>query len=376
MNSYPLMNNYGYPKLELVRGDGMYLYDSKGNGYLDFTAGIAVCSLGHVHPAVTDAIVKQAQTLVHSSNLFRHPLRTELAERLCSLTGFDAAFYCNTGTEANEAALKLARRAQWQHGHKDKTKLVSLPGGFHGRTMGALSVTKKPQYHEGFTPLVPNCETPSEIEGVPDAIDDKTAACIVEIVQGEGGVHPVDPGLLREIERRCRATGALLIVDEVQTGIGRTGSFLCSEQAGIKPDIVTLAKGLGNGIPVGAVLATGETARAFTPGSHGTTFGGNPIAMAAALAVVDTVAQPDFLEHVQRIGAYLKQQLEQIGRNVTGLGLMLGMTVDDAADYVAKAQSEGVLVTAVGKDRVRFVPPLIASQRDVDELIQRLSRIR
>jgi acetylornithine aminotransferase/acetylornithine/N-succinyldiaminopimelate aminotransferase len=369
------MNNYGDRELMMVLGEGVYLYDALGRRYLDCTAGIAVCNLGHAHPAVTAAIVRQAQTLVHCSNLYLHPLQAEVSRRLAELSGLSRVFFCNSGAEANEAAIKLARRYAAARGEKGRTGIVSLPGGFHGRTLGALSITPKPAYQEGFHPLVPDCTAPETIEGVLDAITERTAACFVEVIQGEGGVRPIPADLLQAIAARCREQGALLVVDEVQTGVGRTGTFFAFEQVGIQPDIVTMAKGLANGIPIGAVLAREEVAAAFTPGSHGSTFGGNPLALAAAQAVLDTVAQPAFLAHVRTVGARLEQVLHQLGQEVQGRGLMWGLTVPDAKAYVKKAAAAGVLVTAVGERRVRFVPPLILEPQHVDEIAERLAGV-
>jgi len=370
--TYPLMNNYGYPELELIRGEGLSVYDDSGREYLDFTAGIAVCNLGHAHAGVTEAVVRQAGTLIHTSNLFRSSLREDLARRLLKLSELDKVFFCNSGTEANEAALKLARRHAWSQGEQTRTKLLSLPNSFHGRTYGALSVTDKPAYHEGFTPLLPDCVCPQSVEAVLDAIDQETAACVVEVIQGEGGVRPVDADLLQAIEQRLHDVGALLIVDEIQTGVGRTGTFFAYEQAGLHPDIVTMAKGLANGIPIGAVLATATVAEAFSPGSHGTTFGGNLLAMAAATVVIDTVSQPEFLKRVREVGEYFGQQLTTVAKDVSGCGLMWGMTVENAGEYVRQARDKGVLLTAAGGQRVRFVPPLIVSERDIDTVLARL----
>ncbi|MCL6517512.1 aspartate aminotransferase family protein [Alicyclobacillus sp.] len=367
-----VMGNYGERALTMVRGEGVYLYDAGGRRYLDFTAGIAVCALGHAHPVVSNAIAAQAKTLIHCSNLYQNPWQNRLAARLAELSGLDKAFFCNSGAEANEAAIKLARRYAWAKGEEARTELVSLPGGFHGRTFGALSITGKPKYHEGFRPLVPGCATPEDFEGVLRAITERTAACFVEVVQGEGGVNPVPVEVLRAIEARCRETGALLVVDEVQTGVGRTGTFFAFEQAGLRPDIVTMAKGLAGGVPIGAVLARAEVAEALGPGSHGSTFGGNPLATATALAVVETVADAAFLAHVREVGAYLRDRLETLGTQVSGLGLMCGITVPDAKAFVQAAQEAGVLVTAVGDTRVRFVPPLVVDRVHVDELVERL----
>ncbi|MDQ0189558.1 aminotransferase class III-fold pyridoxal phosphate-dependent enzyme [Alicyclobacillus cycloheptanicus] len=421
-----LMNNYGERKLTFVRGEGATLYDAAGQAYLDFTAGIAVCSLGHAHPAVAQAIAQQAQTLIHCSNLYLNPGQVRLAERLTALSGLDRAFFCNSGAEANEAAIKLARRYAWHNGDTARTEIVTLPGGFHGRTLGALSITPKPAYHQGFTPLLPDCSTPERLEAVVDAITERTAACFVEVVQGEGGVNVIPDEVLLAIQARCREVGALFVIDEVQTGVGRTGTFFAFEgvgrtsgtdgsggaelggrpgshtgaepgvapgshagaepglvpgshagrRLGLQPDIVTMAKGLANGVPVGAVLARAEVAEAFTPGSHGSTFGGNPLAMAAANVVVDIVASADFLEHVKATGAYLQQALRRFSDDVSGRGLMVGMTVPDAKQFVAAAADVGVLLTAVGEHRVRFVPPLIVDAPLVDALVERLAAIR
>ncbi|MCL6625372.1 aspartate aminotransferase family protein [Alicyclobacillus shizuokensis] len=367
-----LMGNYGQPPITAVRGQGAYLYDDKGVAYLDFTAGIAVCNLGHADPGVTRALQEQAETLVHCSNLYAHPLRERLATRLAELAQLDAVFFCNSGAEANEAAIKLARRSAWQNYGAGKHVIVSLPNGFHGRTLGALSVTPKPAYHEGYAPLLPGCRTPADLDGVLDAIAPDTAACIVEVIQGEGGLRVLPADLLQSIQARCREVGALLIVDEVQTGVGRTGTFFAFEQVGLEPDIVTMAKGLANGVPIGAVLARREVAAAFTPGSHGSTFGGNPLAMAAANAVLDRVLETGFLERVKEVGAYLQNRLQERFSNVSGRGLMWGVDVPDAREFVGKALAAGVLLTAVAPTRVRLVPPLIIGQRHVDELFERL----
>lgn len=367
-----LMNNYGSRAIELVRGQGAYLYDTDGKEYLDFTAGIAVCNLGHAHPAVAGALAEQAQTLVHCSNLYLIPGQVRLAEKLTALSGLDQAFFCNSGAEANEAAIKLSRRYAWQKGETERTQIVTLPSAFHGRTLGSLSITPKPAYHQGFTPLLPDCLTPPTLADVVDAITERTVACFVEVVQGEGGVNVIDPDLLHAISTRCREVGALLVVDEVQTGVGRTGAFFAFREIGLEPDIVTMAKGLANGVPVGAVLARAEVAAAFTPGSHGSTFGGNPLAMAAANAVVDIVSQPQFLAAVRARGEELSHALTQFGTQVSGKGLMLGITVADAKEFAASALAGGVLVTAIGERRVRFVPPLIIESSHIAELVRRL----
>ncbi|ACV58253.1 aspartate aminotransferase family protein [Alicyclobacillus acidocaldarius] len=366
-----LFQNYGKRDIALVRGEGAYVYDDEGRRYLDFTAGIAVCNLGHAHPGVTEVIERQARTLVHVSNLFLIEGQVELAEKLTRLadrgTGPYRAMFVNTGTEANEGALKLARRYQYVSGHPEKTRVVALPNSFHGRTMGSLSVTSNPKYREGVTPLVPGFEVADTYEGAIDMLDDKTAACIVEVVQGEAGVRPVDKGLLQSLAARAKELGALLIVDEVQTGVGRTGRFFGFEHFDLSPDIITMAKGLGNGIPTGAILAKQHVADAFTPGMHGSTFGGNPFAMAVANYVVDVVRDPAFLDRVRRVGEALRRVLEANFDGVTGLGLMWGFDVDDASTWRKRAAERGLLVTACGPKRIRVVPPLIIDEQHVEE---------
>lgn len=368
-----LMNNYGKRSLEIVRGSGAYLYDQMGKEYLDFTAGIAVCNLGHAHPAVTETISRQAATLIHCSNLYLNPEQQRLARALAHLSGLDEVFFCNSGTEANEAAMKLARKYAAFRGEPHRTRIVSLPNSFHGRTYGSLSITPKPAYQVGYAPLVPDCVAPAELEGVLEVINEDTAACFVEVIQGEGGVRPLSQTLLAAIEQRCRETGALFVIDEVQTGVGRTGSFYAFEQLGLQPDVVTMAKGLANGMPIGAVVAKAEVAQAFGPGSHGSTFGGNPLVTAVANVVIETVSQPQFLSRVVTLGERLEEALNRLGTNVTGRGLMWGMTVGDAKQYVARAADRGVLITAVGETRVRFVPPLILTHEQIAEMESRLT---
>ena len=369
-----LMNNYGVRTVEMVRGEGVYLFDSNGKQYLDYVAGIAVCSLGHAHPAITKTISDQAATLIHCSNYYEIPQQKSLSSKLAALSGLDKAFFCNSGTEANEAAIKLARKYAASKGEEQRVEIVSLPNAFHGRTLGSLSITPKAAYQAGYQPLLPGAHTPGNLSDVPSAITEKTAACFVEIIQGEGGVRPVDEAMLRAIDARCKEVGALLVVDEVQTGVGRTGDFYAYSAIGITPDIVTMAKGLGAGVPIGAVLAREEVAAAWTPGSHGSTFGGNPLATSVANTVVDIVSAPSFLEHVRDTGRYLEEALTRIGTEVTGRGLMWGFTVDNAKEYVANALQKGVLLSAVGESRVRLVPSLILEKEHVDELVERLSR--
>lgn len=374
-----LFNNYGLRQLSIVRGEGAYLYDEEGRRYLDFTSGIAVCNLGHAHPGLSAVIAKQAATLLHTSNLFFVPGQAELASKLAKLADLGEptkAMFVNSGTEANEAALKLARRYQTVAKHRpEKTRLLSLPNAFHGRTMGALSVTPKVAYHEGFAPLVPNCVTPATLADVISAVDDSVAACIVEVIQGEGGVHPFDKAFLAALADKLRVHEALLIVDEVQTGVGRTGTFFAYEQLGLQPDIITMAKGLGNGMPVGAVIARAGVADAFTPGAHGSTFGGNPLAMAVANYVVDTVSAPAFLDNVQRLGSALERILRNSVKGVSGRGLMWGFDVADAGQFLSRAREAGLLVTQCSSTRVRILPPLTIDNKIVAEFAELLSKV-
>ncbi|WP_067620631.1 aspartate aminotransferase family protein [Alicyclobacillus acidiphilus] len=373
-----LFQNYGKRNISIVRGDGAFLYDDEGKEYLDFTAGIAVCNLGHAHPGVAAVISEQARTLIHTSNLFLVQGQVDLARKLTQLVSKSVPYrtmFVNSGTEANEGALKLARRYQYLQGHGDKTKILSLPHGFHGRTFGSLSVTPKAAYHEGFTPLVPGFETPAALDDVIDHVDDTVAACIVEVIQGEAGVRPLAADFVRALAAKLKEKGALLIVDEVQTGVGRTGTFFGFEAYGIEPDIVTLAKGLGNGVPTGAILAKSSVAEAFTPGAHGTTFGGNPLAMAVANYVVDCVSQPDFLKHVQTVGQALQSVLTAHFDHVDGRGLMWGFDVPDANVWAAKAADAGLLVTKCSNQRIRILPPLIIDEHHVERFADILTSV-
>ncbi|WP_236018016.1 aspartate aminotransferase family protein [Alicyclobacillus suci] len=377
--SNALFNNYGPRALQMVRGEGVFLYDDAGKQYLDFTAGIAVCNLGHADKGLAEVIAKQAGTLLHTSNLFLIPGQVALAQKLADLARLaeDAkVMFVNSGTEANEAALKLVRKYHASVVGKARTKVLSLPNAFHGRTMGALSLTPKAAYHEGFTPLVPDCVTPETLADVLTAIDEDVAACIVEVVQGEAGVYPLATDYLQALANRLHEVGALLIVDEVQTGVGRTGSFFAYEQVGVQPDIITLAKGLGNGVPVGAVIARASVAAAFSPGSHGSTFGGNPLAMAASNYVVDTVTAKGFLDGVCQVSIALEQVLRRYFTNVSGRGMMWGFDVADANTFAKQAMEQGLLVTKCSATRIRIVPPLILQEAHVERferIVQKLA---
>jgi len=378
--SQVMMDNYGRPGLALVSGSGVRLRDADGNEYLDFVAGIAVSALGHAHPALVAAVSEQAARLVHTSNLFLHEPGIALAEKLVSLTGSDDArvFFANDGATANECALKIARL----HGrHLDpagtRLAVVAAGNGFHGRSLGALAVTGNPAKREPFAPLPGPVRFVSygDVTELAAAIDDTVAAVILEPTQGEGGLIPAPEGYLAAARRLCTESGALLIVDEVQSGIGRTGHWFASLAAGVKPDVLTLAKGLGGGLPIGACIGFGPAGRLLGPGSHGSTFGGNPIAASAALAVLNTIENEHLLARVERIGAELRAGLEGlIGSLVTevrGSGLWLGLQLarPAAGALEAAARDRGLLVNAVRPDVIRLAPPLIVDSDEVTQAV-------
>ncbi|MEU1809159.1 acetylornithine transaminase [Micromonospora aurantiaca (nom. illeg.)] len=369
-----MMDNYGTPPLALVSGSGAVVVDETGREYVDLLGGIAVNALGHAHPAVVAAVSKQVATLGHVSNLFVAEPPVALAELLLALAGRPGrVFFANSGAEANEAAFKLSRLTGRRH-------VVATHGGFHGRTMGALALTGQPAKADPFRPL------PGDVTHVPfgdadalaEAVTADTAMLIIEPIQGENGVVVPPPGYLAAARRITAAHGALLVLDEVQTGIGRTGHWFAHQAEGVEPDVITLAKGLGGGLPLGACLAFGRAADLLTPGSHGTTFGGNPISCAAALAVVSTIAQEGLLDHVKRVGERLRRGVEALGhplvREVRGAGLLLGVVLDQpvSAAAVAALREAGFLVNPVQPDVVRLAPPLILTAAQADAFLAAL----
>ncbi len=377
-----LLPTYARAEIALVRGEGVWVWDDAGRRYLDFTSGVGVVSLGHAHPALAAAIAEQAKTLMHGSNLFRIPQQELLAERLCRLAGMEGAFFCNSGAEANEAAIKLVRRAAHEAGRKNPV-ILALAGSFHGRTLGALAATMQARMQQGFEPLPAGfraMEAPTEA-ALDAAWDDGVAAVLLEPIQGEGGVRPLPVEFLRAVRRRCDAAGAWLVLDEVQTGMGRTGAWFAFEHAGIQPDAITLAKGLGGGFPIGALLARGELAQGFAPGAHGSTFGGNPLACRAALAVLEAMDKEQVPAHVAQLGEIVARELEALAarmpciREVRGRGLMWGLELDrEAADVVAAARKEGLLVLTAGSKVVRLLPPLVLTEEELMEGLARLGR--
>ncbi len=357
-----VQNNYGTPSIALVKGKGLVVTDADGKQYLDFLGGIATNILGHAHPAIVKAVTKQVSTLSHVSNFYVHPHAVELAEKLAAMTGDKSAkvFFCQSGAEANEAALKLSRRT-------GKVRIVAAQGAFHGRTMGALSLTGQPAKREPFLPLIKGVKhVPfGDIEAMRKAVTKKTAMVIIEPIMGEAGVVVPPADYLRELRALCDAKGALLVIDAVQTGMGRTGDWFGYEYSGIAPDVITVAKGLGGGLPLGAMIALGKAADLFQPGDHGSTFGGNPVTTAAGLAAIKFIETQKILKKVEKQGVYLMQELAVIPgvAEVRGAGLLLGIELETkkASDVALALQNEGVLVNAANPTTIRLAPALIVT---------------
>jgi acetylornithine aminotransferase len=365
-----LQSNYGTPTLELVSGNGVVVTDSKGNSYLDFLAGIATNVLGHAHPAVVKAVSKQIATLGHVSNFYAHPNVLGLSSKLVALTGDKSArvFFCNSGAEANEAALKLSRKT-------GRTRIVATKESFHGRTIGALSLTGQPSKRDPFKPLIKGItHVPyGDMGAMLKKVNKKTAMVIVEPIMGEAGVIVPPHGYLQALRELCDETGALLVFDCVQTGMGRTGDWFGYEYSGIKPDVITLAKGLGGGLPLGAMIALGDAATLFAPGDHGSTFGGNPVATAAGLAVISTIEKSELLERVSKVGIELMAELALIDgvKEVRGAGLLIGIEfTEPIAKQVTKdLEKHGVLVNGNSETVIRIAPPLIVTDRQIGKFI-------
>ncbi|HEX6532517.1 MAG TPA: acetylornithine transaminase [Nitrospira sp.] len=379
-----LMDTYTRQPISIVRGRGAKVYDLEGREYVDFVGGIAVNLLGHGHPDLVLAIQKQAAQLIHTSNLYYTEPQVKLAQMLVDHSFADRVFFCNSGAEANEAAIKLARRYSHEKYGAGRFEIITMKQSFHGRTMATLTATGQDKVQKGYEPLVPGFSyvTFNHLSELEQAVTDKTAAIILEPIQGEGGVHVASREYLKGVRELCTQRDILLIFDEVQTGMGRTGTLFAYEQLGVQPDVMTLAKGLGGGVPIGACLATAPVANAFTPGSHASTFGGNPLACAAALAVLRVLLEGRVLDQARRMGEYLGKGLSEckdrhhIVRDVRGLGLLQGMEVEmDAKTVVGNCLKRGFLVNAAGEHVLRFIPPLIISQPDIDRLLEVLSQI-
>jgi acetylornithine/N-succinyldiaminopimelate aminotransferase len=371
-----------------VRGEGSFLWDEDGKKYLDFLSGIAVCSLGHCHPRITKAITTQASTLVHVSNLFYTRPQADLAAKLCEKSFADRVFFANSGAEANEAAIKLARRYFQKKGEKNRFKIIAMEQSFHGRTMATLSATGQDKIKEGFYPLLEGFSfVPfNNINALKEKIDETVCAVMLEPVQGEGGIIPADPEYLKAVRELCDKTGTLLIFDEIQCGMGRCGTLFAHELYSITPDIMTLAKALGNGFPIGAMLAAKDAATGFDYGSHATTFGGTPLAAAAALEVVNIISEKAFLDQVCTRGQYFKKQLENLKDkhdqviDVRGKGLLLGLELSlegdtNAAFFVEKLMGKGFIINGIQDKILRFAPSLIIENSEIDRLISVLDTI-
>jgi acetylornithine aminotransferase/acetylornithine/N-succinyldiaminopimelate aminotransferase len=374
-----ILQTYRRAPVTFVRGKGVHLYDAEGRDYLDLLSGIGVASLGHAHPGLAAAITDQAQTLLHTSNLFYHPLQGQTAARLATLSGLPRAFFCNSGTEAVEACLKFARR-YWHTKGETRPHFVALEGSFHGRTFGSLSVTAEEHYRTPFAPLlagirfVPTNE-PGELEL---AVSSSTAAIIAEPIQGEGGVRPLSQRFANEIAEVCEKTGTLLIADEVQSGLGRTGRPFYAPALGLKPDLISVGKALGGGVPVGAALVSQRVADTIAFGDHGSTYGGNLLACRAALCFLDELIDGGLIDHVQRVGAHFEQKLRALAARhpvvteVRGAGLIWGLELSrDAAPVVPAALAQGVIVNRTAERVVRLLPPLVITEAEADEALGR-----
>ncbi len=376
-----VLQTYKRQGVVFVRGEGCRIEDIEGRRYLDFVSGIGVSVLGHGHPGLSRAVAEQAAALLHTSNLYYHPLQGQVAARLSNLSGLARVFFCNSGTEAMEACLKFARRYWFTQGVRGRTRFVAFEHGFSGRTMGALSVTANPHYREPFEPLIPGVTfvPPGDVAALDAAVSSATAAIVVEPIQGEGGVRPIAVEFAAAIEAACARTGALLIADEVQCGLGRTGAPFYYQTLGLTPDLVTVGKALGAGVPVGAALVAEEVARQVLPGDHGTTYGGNLLATRAALFVLEQLQDHGLLEAVQRTGTYFEQQLQALASKhavvteVRGAGLMRGLQLAmDAGPVVDAARDRGLLVNRTAETVVRLLPPYTVSPSEIDEAVATL----
>jgi acetylornithine/N-succinyldiaminopimelate aminotransferase len=384
VKNYPLMSTYSRFPLTIVKGKGSYVWDEDGHQYLDYTSGIATCNLGHVPDVVKEKVEEQLQTLWHCSNLYHIPVQERLARLLVEHSSGDQVFFCNSGAEANEAAIKLARRYAQKVKGTDEYEVVTFTQSFHGRTLAALSATGQEKLQTGFYPLLPGFRyLPfNDSHALSQLVSEKTCAVLLELVQGEGGVVPADPAWIKQVADLCKEHDLLLMVDEIQTGMGRTGTLFAYEQYGIEPDVISIAKGLGSGFPIGAIIANEKCAKAFDPGSHGSTFGGNPLAASAGLATVEHLVNTNVIKDAAEIGSYLETQLQGLKESfdqidgIRGKGLLQGIVVKEkAGKVVEKAREHNVLLLTAGPDVVRILPPLTTTATEIDQLIEVLKLI-
>lgn len=375
-----LMNTYARHNITLVRGEGSYVWDEDGNKYLDFTSGISVNNLGHCCPDIVEAISKQSETLVHCSNLFWSEPQYKLGCELTARSGLGKVFFCNSGAEANEGAIKLTRK-YWHDKGLARYEIITMNKSFHGRTMATLTATGQDKVKQGFDPLVPGfVYVPyNDFESLKAAVTDKTAGIMLEPVQGEGGVFPAEVEYLKSVRNFCDEKGILLIFDEIQCGLGRCGKFFCYENYDLKPDIVTLAKSLGGGLPMGAFIASDEVASCFGHGSHGSTFGGNPVAAAAGVAYLNALDKQNAINNAAEMGEYLQQQLRSLNspkiKDVRGLGLLVGLEISvPAGAVIEEAIKNGVLLLGAGPQVIRFLPPLNCGKEQIDEAVSAVGK--
>ncbi|ABO48823.1 acetylornithine aminotransferase apoenzyme [Desulforamulus reducens MI-1] len=383
MGQQYVMNTYGRLPMALVKGQGAWVWDADGRQYLDFVSGIAVNCLGHAHPEVAEAVCKQVKTLLHCSNIYWIEPQVKLAKLLVENSCADKAFFCNSGAEANEGAIKLARKYAKQHLGPDKYEIITATNSFHGRTLATVTATGQTKYQRGLDPLPQGfAYVPfNDLEALKNTIGPHTCAVMLEPVQGEGGVIPAAQAYLEGVKQLCEEKGLLLIFDEVQCGLGRTGKFLGYQHYGVEPDIITLAKALGGGFPIGAMLAKEQVAQAFQPGDHASTFGGNPLAATASLATMETLLQKGVLENAWQMGEYFKAELTKLAaevplvKEVRGLGLMIGLELGiEGKDIVAHCLEQGLLINCTNGNVLRFLPPLIITKDEIDQAVQILKR--
>ncbi|WBW95695.1 aspartate aminotransferase family protein [Oceanirhabdus sp. W0125-5] len=379
-----LMNTYNRFDVEFIKGKGTKLYDKKGYEYLDFVSGVAVNCLGHSHPAISKTLLEQGEKLIHISNLYYNDKQNALAEKLTSLSDHQKVFFCNSGTEAVEGAIKVARKYGKVNGGEDKNKIIYMKNSFHGRTMGALSITGQPKYQNSFKPLIGGTVEAefNNIDDIKEKIDCNTCAVIIEPIQGEGGIIDAEKDFLEELRKLCDDNDALLIFDEVQCGIGRLGTLFAYQKFGVTPDIICSAKGLGGGFPIGAVIANEKAADVISPGDHGSTFGGNPLACAVSLTVINELFEGNILKEVDKKGEYLKNKLKALKEtysfidNITGKGLLIGLKVNiDIKKIISKCFEYKFLVIGAGKNVLRLLPPLNVSYEELDQGVKILNDV-
>ncbi len=381
-----LFHTYNRYQISLDRGEGVHLYDADGKEYVDFGAGIAVFALGYNNKEYNDALKAQIDKLIHTSNYFYNEPAAKAAKAITEVSGMDRVFFTNSGTEAIEGAIKLAKKYAYLKDGSTDHEIIAMQHSFHGRSMGALAVTGNRHYQEAFGPMIPGIKFAqyNNLASVEELVNDKTCAIIFETVQGEGGIYPAKPEFIKGVRKLCDEKGILLILDEIQCGMGRTGTMFAYEQYGVKPDILTVAKALGCGVPVGAFLAREEVAKALVPGDHGTTYGGNPLACAAAVKVLELFKKQNVLDNVKKVSAYLEKKLDEVAAEYDyvverrGLGLMQGLEINtdvkDLKKVIAACLDNGLILFTAGTNVIRFVPPLVISEADVDEMITKLKK--